>query len=53
MLITTPKKKHCLDYIEKLNTFFQVRMFGHRVSFRHLHKGLRPFINVGMHNRGL
>jgi hypothetical protein len=42
-----------VDNIKKPNTFFQVRMFGHRVSFRCLHKGLWPFTGGGMHKKGV
>ncbi len=28
-------------------------MFGHKVAFQHLHKGLQPFINTGLHKRGV
>jgi hypothetical protein len=49
----TKKIKIVWITLKNPNTFFQVEAFGHRVSFRGLHKGLRPFTNMGMHKRGV
>jgi hypothetical protein len=49
----THKKRFRLDYMKRSNIFFQDWAFDHRVVFKHLHKGLRPFTNAGLHKRGV
>lgn len=47
------KNKNLLEYIYKLNTFFLDWTFSHRVTFKCLHKGLRPLTCAGMHKKGV
>jgi hypothetical protein len=46
----TKKRRFCVDYMKRLNIFFQDWAFGHRVTFKRL---LQPFISAGMHKRGV
>jgi hypothetical protein len=47
------KKIIHLDYMKRLNNFFQDETFGHKVAFKHLYKGLQPFTNIGLHRKGV
>jgi hypothetical protein len=49
----TQKNRFRLNYMKRPKIFSQDQVFAHRVAFKHLHKGLRPFTNVGLHKRGV
>ncbi len=52
-IITHNEKRFCLNYMQKSNKFLQDWTFHHRVTFKRLQKGLRPFIDVGLHRKGV
>jgi len=49
----THKKIKLFGLYEKVEIFFQDWALSHRVAFKRLHKGLQPFIGVGLHKKGV